>query len=272
VGPQVRTAVELDVVVEGALLRVTIDRPAQRNALSREVLRSLERAFTEHAANERLKLAVLSGAGDKSFAAGGDLKDLATIRTREGASEMAEQAKAALDRIRAFPVPVLAALNGDAMGGGAELAVACDFRVAAAHARIGFVQGRLNISTAWGGGIDLARLVGPSVALRILCSSELLAPGRAQDLGLVDAVAGADQSLAEAVGAFAAPILEQAPQVLRAFKAVTRASRQGASRSELEALETRLFAATWVHEDHWKAADGLLSKSQGRRELELGSE
>lgn len=260
--PQVHdlAAAGLDVVVKGAALRVVIDRPTKRNALSRELLRALERVFTEHAANDELKIAVLSGAGDKSFAAGGDLRDLATIRTREGASEMADQAKAALGRIRAFPVPVIAALNGDAMGGGAELAVACDFRIAAAHARIGFVQGRLNLSTAWGGGIDLARLVGSSAALRVLCGGELLTPERALAIGLIDAVAGPQQSLEDAIGTFAAPILAQAPQVLRAFTAVTRACRAGAPRSEIDALETRLFAATWIHEDHWKAADGLLSK------------
>jgi enoyl-CoA hydratase len=254
------TALDLDVLVEGTVLRVVIDRPGKRNALSRELLRSLARVFTEHAADPQLKLAVLSGAGNNSFAAGGDLRDLATIRTREGASEMANQAKAALDRIRTFPVPVIAALNGDAMGGGAELAVACDFRVAAAHARIGFIQGRLNLSTAWGGGIDLSRLVGPSVALRVLCDGELLSADRARAIGLIDAVAGPDQSLEEAVGMFAATILERAPQVLRAFTAVTRACRDGASRRDLDALETERFAATWVHEDHWKAADGLLSK------------
>lgn len=251
-------AVGLEVVVKGAVLRVMIDRPTKRNALSRELLRAIERVFTEHAANEQLKLAVLSGAGDKSFAAGGDLRDLATIRTRQGAAEMADQAKAALGRIRAFPVPVVAALNGDAMGGGAELAVACDFRVAAAHARIGFVQGRLNLSTAWGGGIDLSRLVGPSAALRVLCGGELLSPECARAIGLIDAVAEPHQSLEEAIGTFAAPILKPAPQVLRAFTAVTRACREGAPRREIDALETKLFAETWVHEDHWKAADGLL--------------
>ena len=84
-----------------------------------------------------------------------------------------------LDSIRRFPVPVVAALNGDALGGGAELAVACDMRVAATHARIGFVQGRLAITTGWGGGIDLAAIVGPSRALALLCRSDLLTSAEA---------------------------------------------------------------------------------------------
>ena len=84
---------------------------------------------------------------DKSFAAGGDLKDLDGIRIRDDAATMSRDTRAAFDAIRAFPVPVVAALNGDALGDRAELAVACDFRVAAAHARIGFVQGRPGITT-----------------------------------------------------------------------------------------------------------------------------
>ena len=151
-----------------AVMTVTIERPEKRNALSRAVLAELAAAFTDGARDESLKAAVVTGAGDISFAAGGDLRDLEQVRTLKDAAAMAEGAKQAFETIRRFPVPVVAALNGDALGGGAELAVACDFRVFAHHARIGFVQGRLNISTAWGGGVDLMRLVGPAIGLRLL--------------------------------------------------------------------------------------------------------
>lgn len=245
---------------KGGVLRVCIDRPEKRNALSREVLRSLATAFAHHAEEADLKAAVLTGAGDRSFAAGGDLRDLATIRTLEGAARMADDAKAALDEIRRFPVPVIAALNGDAVGGGAELAVACDFRVTAAHARIGFVQGRLNLATAWGGGVDLIELLGPGVALRLTCRGDLVPPDEALALGLVDAVAGPGQALDERVEEFLAPVREQAPQVLRAFTGLARQARAGRSRRELLALETELFAGTWVHDDHWAAADRILAR------------
>lgn len=252
---------QLAIQAKDGVLRVCIDRPEKRNALSRDVLRQLAATFSEHAEDESLKAAVLTGAGDKSFAAGGDLKDLASIRTLAGAAQMANDAKAALDAVRRFPVPVVAALNGDAMGGGAELAMACDFRVSASHARIGFVQGRLNLSTAWGGGIDLMNVVGAGAALRILCRSELFAPDEALALGLIDASAEPGQALDERVGGFLAPVLRQAPQVLRAFKGLAHGVRSGLSRKDLEALETRLFARTWVHDDHWAAADRILGKS-----------
>ena len=250
----------VQVAVKEGLLRVTLNRPEKHNALSREVLSTLRETFEAHAGDEALHAAVLSGAGDKSFAAGGDLRDLESIRTVEGAAEMASRAKAALGAIRRFPVPVVAALNGDAMGGGAELALACDFRVAAAHARIGFVQGRLNISTAWGGGIDLMRRVGPGVALGLLCRSEMLAAPEALAIGLVDAAAEPGTVLEDCLAAFLAPLLKQTPQVLRAFKALALAVRTGLSRGELDDLETRMFAATWAHDDHWRAAGKILAR------------
>jgi enoyl-CoA hydratase/carnithine racemase len=88
----------------------------------------------------------------------------------------------------------------------------------------------------------------------LVCGGELLSADRARAIGLIDTVAGPDQSLEEAVATFAAAILERAPQVLRAFTAVTCACREGAPRRELDALETELFAATWVHGDHWKVS------------------
>lgn len=244
------------------ILRVTVNRPAKRNALSRAVLDTLRGIFAEHAGNQDLRVAVLTGAGDKSFAAGGDLVDLSVLRTPDEARGLAEQAKSALNAIRNFPIPVIAALNGGAMGGGAELAVACDFRVAAAHARIGFVQGRLNISTAWGGGVDLMRLVGPSTALDLICRSSMLTAAEAQSMGLVDRVAEDGEDLHHCVANFLQPYLMQVPQVLRAFKALAIGARMGLGRAELDSIETEKFVGTWVHDDHWAAADTLLSKAK----------
>lgn len=256
-GNDVSVAVEHDII-----LRVTVNRPEKRNALSRAVLNTLGSVFADHAGDENLKVAVLTGAGDKSFAAGGDLKDLSVLRTLDEARGFAEQAKSALNAIRDFPVPVIAALNGDAMGGGAELAVACNFRVSARHARIGFVQGRLKISTAWGGGVDLMGLVGPGKALDLMCRSSMLSAEEAMLIGLVDRIADEDEDLDHCVANFLQPYLLQAPQVLRAFKALAIGARQGLSRAEMDELETRNFAGTWVHDDHWAAADTLLSKGK----------
>lgn len=245
---------------QGARLDVTINRPTKRNALSREALALLRATLEAHAEDAEIKVLVLGGAGEKSFAAGGDLNDLSTLRTLEDAADMSRQSRAALEAVRRFPVPVVAALNGDALGGGAELAVACDLRVAAGHARIGFVQGRLGITTAWGGGIDLASLVGPSRALALLARCELLCAADAAAQGLVDRVAGPGETLADAVNDFVGPLLSLPRQVLAAFKALNLAYRRAAPRGELEQIETDRFAETWVHDDHWRAADAILKR------------
>jgi len=244
---------------QGAILRVTLNRPEKRNALSRELLTAIRDTFTEKSGDDSLKIATLTGSGERSFAAGGDLRDLESVRTLAEAQKMAEETKDALNTLRHFPVPVVAMLNGDAMGGGAELAMACDFRVAAHHVRFGFVQGRLNITSAWGGGVDLIRRVGPDRALGILCRAEMMTGTEAMALGVVDSLAGPEESLPEALEAFIAPFLLQSPQVLRGFKAMVDGARQGLPRHALDKLETKVFAPTWVHEDHWTAAAKVLA-------------
>ena len=242
------------------MLTVTLRRPEKRNALSRPLIAELARAFTSWRDREDIAVAVLTGEGDKAFASGGDLKELSAVRTEADCLAFAGETRAALDTIRRFPVPVVAALNGDALGGGAELAVACDIRIAAPHARIGFLQGTLNISTAWGGGTDLFRLVGPARAMLLLSTAEALDANRALGLGLIDAVADAAEPFAAAVAGFVGRLAVRRPQVARAFKSLAVAHRYGAAAAEMAAIETRAFAQTWVHADHWAAVETVFNR------------
>ena len=238
---------------------MVIARPHKHNALRLGLLDELREQLSRFAGEPGLKLAVLRGAGSQSFAAGGDLQELAEYRTAEQAGEMADRARAALDAVRQFPLPVIAALNGVALGGGAELALACDFRLAAAHAGIGFVQGRLGVTTAWGGGIDLTNRIGAAQALRLLCRAEVVPAAAALGIGLVDEVAEADEPLDALVARFSAPILRQPTQVLRGFKALALGARQSAGYAERVAQERADLIATWVHADHWAAAAKVLN-------------
>ncbi|MDQ4060883.1 MAG: enoyl-CoA hydratase/isomerase family protein [Pseudomonadota bacterium] len=247
---------------DDGVLRVTINRPQKRNALSRSVLQALREAFDRHAEDDTLRLAVLTSAGEKSFAAGGDLREVASIRTIEGAARFAEESCAALDSIRRFPLPVVAAVNGDALGGGSELAVACDMRILAAHARIGFIQGRLNVSTAWGGGPDLMRLVGYGRALSLLTRSAMVGGDEALALGVADAVAPAGEPFAAFVDRFIEPMRQQSPMVMRGFKAQALLERLGAPLEERRRSERHFFSRSWVHDDHWAVADKLLASSK----------
>src|ERR1700692_4869488 len=171
------------------VLSIVIVRPAKRNALSLGVLQRLENIFSDHVSSPDVKLAILTGEGDRAFASGGDLVELADLRSVYDARALSLHGKAALNAIRRFPVPVIARINGVALGGGAELAVACDMRFASAHASIGFVHGRLAISPSWGGGVDLMQLVGYGTATRLLARAEVLNARQALDVGLFDGVA-----------------------------------------------------------------------------------
>lgn len=241
---------DLSISRERDVLRVRLERPEKRNALSRSLLAEIGATFADHAADPALKAAVLTGAGERAFAAGGDLRELAAVRGEAEAMALFRDARAALDEVRAFPLPVVAALNGVALGGGAELALACDFRVAAAHAQVGFVQARLNISTGFGGGADLMRLLGPSRGLLAALRAEVLDARAAQALGLVDEVAAAGESLEDCLERFLAPLRARAPQVIRAYKAMAISPD-----AEMEG-----FVRTWTHPDHWAAADKALAK------------
>lgn len=242
----------------GDRLQVTINRPERRNALSLELLDRLGDTFNRFAADGSLKCAVLTATGDRAFAAGGDLKELDAVRNDTDTLAMSRRARAALDAVRRFPVPVLAALNGHALGGGAELAMACDLRVATAQAELGFLQAQLNVTTAWGGGIDLLALLGPARGLALLLEARRIPAAEARELGLLQRVCGPHESLAECTERALEPLLLRPVQVLRAYKALALEARL-ALHERLAAVEERGFTATWVHADHWAAAEQALA-------------
>jgi enoyl-CoA hydratase/carnithine racemase len=238
---------------------ITIDRAHKHNALAPRVLASIARAVGEVGSRPGTRLLVLRGAGDRYFAAGGDLLELSRMRDERSTRDMADGSRAALDAVRQCPVPVLAYLNGDAIGGGAELAVACDMRLQASHARIGFIQARMAISSAWGGGPDLCQLIGGSRAMRLMARSEMVDATTALDWGLADAVIGDGQD-GQDIEAFLAPMKACPHQVLRAIKAQTGAWRSGCSYEKRRQVERQQLLATWLHDDHWRAADRFLAK------------
>lgn len=234
------------------LLRLTVNRPAQRNALTLDLLGRIGDVLSQAAADPELKIAVITAAGDRCFAAGGDLKELDAIRSPEQALAMSRHGRRALDAVRAFPLPVLAALNGHALGGGAELAMACDFRVATSSTRIGFLQAGLAVTTAWGGGIDLVHALGSARAQTLLLEARQVEATEALSLGLLQRVCSPGQSLDECVAEFLAPLLARPRQVLTAFKALTAAPRH-TLHAELAAREEAGFVESWTHPDHWEA-------------------
>jgi enoyl-CoA hydratase len=238
---------------------VTVNRAQKHNALARHVLAELAAAVRAAGARDDVRYLVVTGAGERYFAAGGDLRDLANVRDEAAVMAMMEEAGAALDAIRTCPIPVVAFLNGDAIGGGAELALACDMRLQSVHARIGYIQAKLGITSAWGGGPDLFRLVGPAHAMRLMSRCELVGAEQALTLGLADAVIF-DGPQGQDLAAFTKPLNACPPQVLRGIKAQAIAARQSLGWKAHRAVEQKHLVQTWLHADHWAASEKLLSK------------
>jgi enoyl-CoA hydratase/carnithine racemase len=243
------------------LVRITINRPRKHNALALPVLDALARAVAVAGGDARTRCILLRGAGDDYFAAGGDLVDLASVRSDAQIDAMVDRATAALDAVRTCPVPTVAYLNGDALGGGAELAVACDMRVFAGHARLGYVHGRLGITAAWGGGTDLCALVGAARATRMMSRCEMVTADLALAWGLADLVAESGPDGAD-VGAFLAPMLERSPLVLRGIKQQASAWRNDPGYSARRDVERQALKATWASPEHWAAVEHFLERNK----------
>jgi enoyl-CoA hydratase/carnithine racemase len=245
------------VEIEAGVAVLTIDRPHVRNAIGFATLDELGAAL-DHALESNAAVLVLRGGGDRAFVSGGDLKELNAIRTYEDAVRMASRVRQLLDRVASFPVPVIAALNGHALGGGAEVAIAADVRIAADDVKIGFNQVTLGIMPAWGGAERLAQAIGRSRALLALATGELYDAPTAERLGLVDIVvprAAFDDEWRRLARRMAAA----APGAMRAVKSVVDAAAPS-SHPRLEADATDAFAQLWTADAHWAAVEALEQK------------
>jgi enoyl-CoA hydratase len=245
-GGAVHLSIEQNVAV------ATVERPGARNAISLETMDALDAALDAAAGSHVL---VIRGGGDRAFISGGDLKDLARIRDFDGALDMALRMRRLCDRLATFPAPVVAALNGHALGGGAEVCVAADIRVAAADVTIAFNQSRLAIMPAWGGAERLAGIVGRPQALLLATTGERIEAAEAHRIGLLDRVYPRE-SFDGTWRALAASIA-QAPA--REIKKVIAAAAPH-HHPDLEASAAKEFAALWISDAHWAAADAVTKK------------
>ncbi len=183
---------------EGAVVTVTINRPAKLNALNAQTLAELGVAMEACADDATVRAVVLTGAGDKAFAAGADISELAVQSPAEGKQRSAAGQRV-FDRIEQLGKPVVAAINGLALGGGCELAMACTLRVAAETARFGQPEVNLGLTPGYAGSQRLPRLVGKGRALELLLTGDMISASRAYEMGLVNRVVPAAELRAEAL-------------------------------------------------------------------------
>ncbi|OBK73634.1 enoyl-CoA hydratase/isomerase family protein [Mycobacterium sp. 1164985.4] len=237
----------VDLELDDGLAVITIDRPQARNAIAPETMEQLDDALDRAAGATAL---VVKGAGDRAFVSGGDLKQLATLRTEADAAAMARRMRAVCDRIVAFPGVTIAVLNGHALGGGAEFATAADIRLAASDIKIGFNQVALEIMPAWGGAERLVELVGYSKALLLAGTGTILSADEAERIGLIDRVI-ARETFDDDWRAVARKLAHRAAgEIKRVMK--------GASTDDA----VTAFARLWVSDEHWAAADQAMNRGK----------
>lgn len=202
--------------VEDGIGILTLNRPEVMNAVNRAVLDALHERLEAWRFDRTVRAVIVTGAGDKAFSAGADLKERATL-SPDQVRAFLTKIRATFDLVAALPQPVIAAVNGLALGGGTEFALACDLRVAAAGAQMGLTETGLGIIPGAGGTQRLPRLVGPGRAKELIFTARRIAAAEALDWGLVNRVVPDGQALAEA-RRLAASIVANAPVALAQAK------------------------------------------------------
>ena len=171
-------------VIEDGIATFTIDRQEMRNAINYAVMEGLEKFLDQIEENPEVAFAVITGAGDRAFCSGGDLSEFHSLRTADEAYPMLTKMAGLLYRVATLPMPVIALVNGAAVGGGCEIATACDYRVVSSTAKAGFIQGTLAITTGWGGATLLFEKDGKhDRVLRLLSEAEVYTADQMLEVG-----------------------------------------------------------------------------------------
>ncbi|SFU82435.1 enoyl-CoA hydratase/isomerase family protein [Alicyclobacillus macrosporangiidus] len=190
---------EVRVQVQDQVAVLVLDNPPV-NVLSRDMANRLRRAVDEAASREDIVALVVTGAGDRAFVAGADIKEFPRVMAEDGAEDLALDLDASLDALAACPKPTIAALNGVTLGGGLELALACDFRIAEVQVQLGFPEVKLGLFPGAGGTQRLPRLIGASRAKELIFCGEPISAEEAHRMGLVNRVVETGQAVQAAVG------------------------------------------------------------------------
>ena len=244
--------------LQGAVAIVTIDRPKALNALNPEVLADLKAAF-EAIDQNTVRCVVLTGAGDRSFVAGADIGSMSTMTKAEGEA-FGKLGNDIFLMIENFPLPVIAAVNGFALGGGNELAMSCDIRICSENATFGQPEVGLGITPGFGGTQRLARLVGPGMAKQMLYAATNIDAAEALRIGRVNAVYP-QEALMENVLKLATKIARNAPIAVRACKQAVNEGLQVSIDKAVE-IEEKLFGDCFETHDQVEGMACFLSQEK----------
>lgn len=189
----------LEVLIDNRIAKVTINRPQALNALNKETIEELSNIFSALEQDENVRVIILTGAGEKAFVAGADIKEFKDFTAMEGEYLAANGQNILFNKIENLNKPVIAAINGYALGGGLELAMACHFRIASNNAKLGLPEVTLGLIPGYGGTQRLPKLIGKGRAMQAIMTAEMFNADRAEQIGLVNEVVPADELLPRAL-------------------------------------------------------------------------
>ena len=242
--------------VEGQVGIITINRPKALNALNSAVLDELD-ATIDGVDLDAVRCLILTGAGEKSFVAGADIAEM-SILTKEEGEAFGKKGNDIFRKIETLPIPVIAAVNGFALGGGCEISMSCDIRICSDNAIFGQPEAGLGITPGFGGTQRLARIIAPGLAKEIIYSTKNIDAAKAKEVGLVNEVYTQDELL-PAAEKLASKIAKNAPIAVRACK---KAINEGLDLPMDEAivLEEKLFGSCFKTHDQIEGMDAFLTK------------
>ena len=245
---------------EKGIARITINRPEKRNALNQAVRLELQQALRDIEEDDNIRVAIVTGAGDKAFIGGADiteLKEMTPIACEARASTLGQQLYTDIENLR---VPVIAMINGFCLGGGCEIAMCCDIRVASENARLGQPEINIGIFPGGGGTQRLPRLVGWGKAKELLYTGRIIDAAEAERIGLVDKVVPPDE-LESTVTELAETIASKSPVIIRLLKkAITRGMYSNLP--DGLAYDKSTFSLCFATEDHYEGITAFLEKRQ----------
>lgn len=243
--------------LHSGVLVFKITRADKRNAVNFKVMKGLQAAI-EQAKSPGVRALVVTGEGEQAFCSGGDLSVFHALRTEEEAYGMLSQMSETLYNLTVLPKPTVALINGTAVGGGCEIAAACDFRVAKVGAKLGFIQGSLAITTGWGGGTLLFERINAPHALKLLGEASVYRAEQLDQIGFINQVV--DEATETEAERFLEKELSIHSNVLSAYKQIQIRRWKADDLHGRMLEEVRQCAMLWAKEDHHRAVDVFLNK------------
>ncbi|MDX1435253.1 MAG: enoyl-CoA hydratase/isomerase family protein [Anaerolineales bacterium] len=245
--------------VEPYIALIRIERPHVKNALNWKAMEEFAAAVDQAHLLQDLRALIITGA-ENAFSSGGDLRELYDFRSEQDGRRLMDGMTAALQRLAALPCPTIAAINGPARGGGAEIALACDMRVMSEDADLGMVHINIGISPAWGGGQRILRLVGYSRALEWLTTGHVLSSEEALLHRVANHLAPIGESVNKAVE-MARQISTRPPAAVRAIKRMLGAGIN-LPVNEAESYERSIFPSLWAAEEHHELVEMFFNRKR----------